>query len=410
MKKRNGGISGPRKKKNAERIKKLETEQPADERSVGIEALSAQTNGESRQRAANLDRRSYRGMFCRNGEQLSNDGFSSFEEWMACVHSGRPDERLQYRSMGSDIPSAGGFLVPDQFVAEMLDTGIENEIVRPRCTIWPMVSDTARAPGWDGADHSSSLYGGFAGTWLGEGETATEVDAQFRSIALTAHKLAVFTSASSELVQDSFLSFDSIMNDGLRNALSWFLDYAAINGTGAGQPLGLVNNNSVVSVAKESGQAASTIVWNNICKMYARMWPSGHQNAIWIANNTIIPQLLALTIPVGTGGSAVGPNIGHPVMKEDSGSFSLLGKPIYFTEKAQSLGTAGDIMYVDLSQYVMGLRKEIIIEKSNAVHWTSDKQAYRAIMRADGMGKWNSAITPKNGDTLSWCVTLAARS
>jgi hypothetical protein len=33
-----------------------------------------------------------------------------------------------------------------------------------------------------------------------------------------------------------------------------------------------------------------------------------------------------------------------------------------------------------------------------------------AIVRADGQGTWDKAITPKAGDTLSWCVALATRA
>lgn len=55
------------------------------------------------------------------------------------------------------------------------------------------------------------------------------------------------------------------------------------------------------------------------------------------------------------------------------------------------------------------LRREVTVERSNAPGWTEDATDWRAIIRVDGQGKWNAPVTPKNGDTLSWCVTLQAR-
>ena len=88
----------------------------------------------------------------------------------------------------------------------------------------------------------------------------------------------------------------------------------------------------------------------------------------------------------------------------------LLTRPIVFTEKLPTLGTTGDIILVDLSQYALGLRKELYLEKSNAVNWSTDLTNYRITVRANGQGKWSGAFTPKAGSTLSWCVSLETRS
>jgi hypothetical protein len=50
------------------------------------------------------------------------------------------------------------------------------------------------------------------------------------------------------------------------------------------------------------------------------------------------------------------------------------------------------------------------LEKSNIPGWTNDLMSYRALLRFDAQGTWNTAITPKNGDSLSWCVGLAERA
>ena len=144
--------------------------------------------------------------------------------------------------------------------------------------------------------------------------------------------------------------------------------------------------------------------------MFARLHPNCWKNAIWIGSQTIIPQLLSMTMSIGTGGTHINAIQQTPVLKEDSGRFFLLGKEVFFTEKVPALGNKGDLLLIDPSQYALGLRKDVLIEKSSAVHWNSDKTAYRVILRGDGLGTWNDAVTPKNGDSLSFAVTLAERS
>ncbi|NIP51736.1 MAG: phage major capsid protein, partial [candidate division Zixibacteria bacterium] len=77
------------------------------------------------------------------------------------------------------------------------------------------------------------------------------------------------------------------------------------------------------------------IVFENIVKMYARMWPSGHKNAIWVANPDTFSQLAQLSLTVGTGGApAYLPANGISGKPYDT----LMGKPLLFSEHAQTLG------------------------------------------------------------------------
>lgn len=347
--------------------------------------------------------RDYKSMFGITGG-LDRGGFRNFNEYLAVLSSGKYDERLSnFRAVMSEtVPSSGGFSVPEEFAGWLLDASLESEIVRPRAQVWPMKSDSIKIPGWDAATHSSSLFGGLTGAWLAELGTATEVYAKMRQINLNAKKLACYTAASNELVADG-IDFERQIQTALIKTISWYLDYAFIQGTGSGQPLGIINDPALITVSKENGQVVSTIVFENCVKMYARLAPQCMANAVWIANQTTIPQVLTMSLSVGTGGAPI-----QPAVLQQGGKFSLLGKEVLFTEKCPALGSAGQLLLVDPTQYAIGLRKEVSLDKSIHVGWTTDQASYRAILRADGMGTWDKAITPKAGDTLSWCVALAA--
>jgi HK97 family phage major capsid protein len=329
--------------------------------------------------------------------------------WAGMFNQGRPLEvneeeiRAFRASMVEGVGSSGGFSVPEPLAAQWLDDSIEGEIIRPLATVWPMESATRKVAGWDAANQSSTLFGGFAMEFIAEEGPGTKQTGKLRMIQLTAHKGGIFVDISNELREDG-QGFEAQLDRAIRTSIGYGLDQYFINGTGAGQPLGLRNDPAKITVAKESGQKADSLVYESLCKMFARMYPAGRQRAIFLANSDTIPQLLQLSMAIGTSGSQI------PVMTESNGQFKILGRPVVFTSHMPTLGDADDLMFVDLSQYAIGIRREMRLEKSNLPGWTNDLMSYRALLRFDGQGTWNAAITPRNGSTLSWCVGLAERA
>jgi HK97 family phage major capsid protein len=345
-----------------------------------------------------------RALFAVEGSPAGNRTYAGM------FNHGRPlevneEEIRRFRAnMVEGTPSAGGFSVPEPLAAQWLDDSLEAEIIRPRATVWTMESASRKVAGWDANNQTGGiLFGGFAMEFLAEGGTGTPQTGKLRAIELIAKKGAIFCDISNELREDG-QGFEAQLDRAMRASITYGLDQYFIGGTGAGQPLGIKNDPAKVSVAKESGQRAGTIVWENLCKMYARMYPAGRQRGIWLANDTTITSLLGLSIAIGTGGSHI------PVMTESTGGFKILGQPVVFTSHMPTVGTADDIMFVDPSQYAIGIRRTLQLERSNIPGWTSDLMSYRALLRFDGQGTWNAPITPKNGDTLSWCVGLAVRA
>ncbi|XPS86498.1 phage major capsid protein, HK97 family [Desulfosarcina variabilis str. Montpellier] len=327
--------------------------------------------------------RSYRGMF--GDYETDTDGIDRFRA-----------------SMVSGTLSAGGYAVPDPLAAKWLDTSLPDEIVRPRATVWPMTSKSRSVPGWDAADMSTGTYfGGFGMEFLGETEEGTNQRGKMRKVTLHAWKGAIFCDASNELLDDG-MGVGAQIETAIRKSISLGMDHYFLRGAGANQPLGILEDSALVSVAKETDQADDSIVYENVTKMYSRHY--NPQRAVWLCNSTSIPQLAAMVIPVGTGGSHI------KLLNESNGKFHILGRPVLFSPSMPILGDANDIVLADLSQYAIGLRKDIRMERSNIPQWTSDQMSYRAIVRFDGQGTWNTYITPRNGDTLSWVVGLAERA
>ena len=264
-----------------------------------------------------------------------------------------------------------------------------------------MKSNVLKVPGWDADDHSSSPGAGLTGQWLPEGGTATETYAKARQIELNTKKLAIYTSASNELIADG-IDIERQIGNMMIKTSAWTLDDAILNGTGAGQPLGILNASCLITVAGEGGQAGSPIIHENVVKIYARLAPQCYAISIWLASATCVPQLLSLSFAVGTGG------VPSPVVSYQNGQFVMMGRPVVFSEKMPALGSAGCLALVDPTQYALGMRKEVSIDKSVVPGWTTDTMSFRTILRADGMPMWDTFITPKNGDSLSCFVAIDA--
>jgi HK97 family phage major capsid protein len=261
-------------------------------------------------------------------------------------------------------------------------------------------------PTVDSTTNVGSVHGGIVTYWTEEGGTLTRSQAKFGRVVLDAKKLTAYAVVPNELIADSAASFDAFINQAFPEAVAFGEDGAFFDGTGVGEPLGFMDAPAMVAITAEAGQPATTIVWENLVKAFARMLPASLNRAVWIVAPDTFPELATMALSVGTGGSAVWLNNGAagPPM-------TILGRPVIISEKARTLGAAGDVNFVDLAYYLIGDRQVMSAQSSEHANFDTDETAFRFIERVDGRPWIQSAITPRNsGDTLSPFVQLAART
>lgn len=315
-------------------------------------------------------------------------------------------ELVAEKALGVGQGDQGGFLVPEDFRATLLSLSIEQSLVRSRAFVMPMPSGSVTIPTIRDSSHASSVYGGFIGYWTPEAGTITQTEPTFGQARLVANKLALSTRVNNELLNDSAIGLEALINRLGPEAISFFEDDAFINGTGAGQPTGILNADCLVTQAAEGGQAAATVVKENLDKMYSRMLPQSLSRAIWLAHSDTIPELLSLSQTVGTGGA--------PVMVANiaqAPNFSIYGRPVVFSEKCQTLGTVGDLYFADFAYYVIGDTLSLQAAMSTHSRFLQDQTEFKFTLRLDGRPWLDSALTPKNGSTtVSPFVALATRA
>jgi HK97 family phage major capsid protein len=298
-------------------------------------------------------------------------------------------------SYGSEVPADGGFLIPERLRSDILQVALETAIVRPRAQVIPMDSLRVPIPMIDTTSNVSSVFGGVVCYWTEEGAQLIESQATFGRVVLDAKKLTGYAEVPNELLADA-PAFSAFFDTIFPRAIAWYEDVAFMNGTGVGEPLGFVNCPASVQVATQAGQATKTIVWENVIGMYARMLPTALANAVWIASIDTFPELATMALSVGTGGGPVwmgnytSPGASTPPV-------TILGRPVFFTEKTPVLGTTGAINFVDMSYYLIGDRQMMQSASSEQYRFQNDKTAFRVIERLDGRPWIQSSITPHNG-------------
>jgi HK97 family phage major capsid protein len=317
-------------------------------------------------------------------------------------------QALKNAAASSGEPASGGFLVPEAFRAELLSLSLEASVVRPRARIVPMETSRVIYPYIDDTSHASNVFGGVQGYWTPESGSMTDVAATFGRMALEAWKLTAFANVPNELIADSAVSFEAFIRSTFPQALAYFADVAFLSGSGAGQPLGILTDANAARVvqAKESGQAADTIVWENIVKMYSRMLPQSLGSAVWVVSPNTFAELATMALSVGTGGGPIWLNNGV-----QGPPATILGRPVVISEKVSALGNEGDVNFIDFSYYLVGDRQAMTVSSSEHFRFQNGETSFKFVERLDGRPWLQSALTPRNGgDTLTPFVSLAERA
>ena len=306
--------------------------------------------------------------------------------------------------MGVQIGADGGFLVPEQFADNIVKLAFETGQVLSRVNRIPvsgnqyhmnLVDETNRTTG--------NRWGGIRGYWVGEGDTITTSKPKIRRATLdVTKKLAVAAYVTAEALEDAPAT-STMLDQAFAEEVSFMTEAAIFSGSGAGQPLGILNSAAFVTVAKESSQSTASVVAANVVKMRARLLPRSRANAVFFVHLDVEPELQTMSIgnqpvylpPGGLAGNPLG---------------QLLGIPVVPIEHCEALGTPGDIVLADMSYYALGEKATSTMARSMHVRFLNDEETFRMTYRVDGFPMLQNPVTPNKGsNTLSTFVGVATR-
>lgn len=350
-----------------------------------------------------------------NGEDKPFNGIGDFLKAVATSNHqalSDADPRLRKLALGQStaVDSEGGFLVGTDMAAEMFRVVQTEAVIAPRCREYnitngsnaveiPTVEETSRATG--------SRNGGARVYWAGESGTVNPSTVKVGKERIELQKMMAFMYVTSENLQDAGI-LANLMRDLAAEEMSYGLDDAILFGDGVGKPLGIFNSAAVVTQTKEGSQAANTVNFQNIIKMWSRVLSRSKTRGFWVINSEVMPQLQALASSVATPTELI---YLPPGGLSQAPFGTLLGRPIQEIEQASALGTFGDIAFIDPSMYALPRKGGIVAAESVHVRFLNDESTFRFTYRVNGRPLPKAAITPAKGSaTKSAFVALETRA
>lgn len=318
--------------------------------------------------------------------------------------------RLAPSGLNEGVGAEGGFLVREDWANDLFTKGLAAGAVARLCKAIP-ISTEANGTVINGVAETSRVNGSRAGGvqayWAAEAATVTATKPSFDQVRLRLDKLMALVYATDEQLADA-PQLAAWINSEVPEEIGFKLDDAIIRGNGTGVPLGVLNADCLVSVAKEGSQTATTFNFANASKMFSRMWARSLPKARWFINQDVYPQLLQLT---SAASSAATPMFIEPGRISDAPNGLLFGRPVDIIEQCDTLGQVGDVIFADFGQYLLARKGGITGEVSMHVRFIYGEQTFRFTLRADGRPRWKSALTPyKGSNTVSPFIALAVRS
>lgn len=304
------------------------------------------------------------------------------------------------------VPTDGGFFLQGETVVDLMTNGFNNSEILPRTAKRTLTaSQFVEIYGIDETSRRTGSRGGgirvYTNKELGE---FTASKTQFKMIRIEPKKLTGLFYASGEWMRNvTFLGQE--VRGLFGEEFAFKCQDLSIRGAGAGEAQGILGASCLVTVPKETGQKAATILTTNLSKMWARVRGRGN-NLAWFINRDCGPQLDELSITAGT--AALEPRF---VTYDAQGIMRIKGRPVVEIEQCETVGTVGDIILADWSQYVSADQGDINEAMSIHVNFIYDQETYRFIYYFDGQPRWSAALTPfKGASTVSPFVVLATRS
>ncbi|MNK84042.1 Phage capsid family protein [compost metagenome] len=326
---------------------------------------------------------------------------TEFRDLADFVHSVRftpHDPRLNdYREMTMGSKTSGGIFVPTQLSQQLFEVTPEDSIVRSRALVIPADEAYPDAdvtfPALDqGA--GSNLYGGVEVQWIGEGEEKPDTNTKFKDLNLAPKEVAGTLTVTDKLLRNAPV-VNTIINRLFRAAIAAAEDTAFLYGNGVAKPTGAINSAAAITVNRA---AANKISYLDIVNMLAKAKMGG--SLIWIASQSILPQLLTMTDE--SGRLIFVPNA------SDQMRGTLLGYPLRFSERGPLLGAEGDLVLADWSYYVIKDGAGIFIQASEHVLFKNNKTMIKAFWNTDGKPWLTGPLVLPNGYKVSPFLKLGA--
>lgn len=285
--------------------------------------------------------------------------------------------KAEYKAAGlsEGVAADGGNLVPVEYAATMIEFAIAQSPILSKVWIMPMSSQTLRIPRLVQA--AGSYFGGITLYWTDEAALKTSTKPAFEQLVFTAKKLVGLVYLTDELIADSMINIVNYVTGLFTRAFQYEMERVIINGSGVGQPLGIVNDPAVNIVPRA---VVGTIGYTDVMNLDAAI-DENFRDLAWISRKSSTITLKSLR-----------DNNNRPIFLEGYSAFNseptwartMFGYPVYLTRNCPAIGSQGDIILSDLGMYMLAMRQDIRVDTSIHSRFEYDETGVRFVARLDG--------------------------
>lgn len=288
---------------------------------------------------------------------------------------------INQKAMNETEDDEGGYLVPEEVSSGIIRYMTEKSIIRGRATVKTTRSNNKSFTKMNQTDNQ---FGGVTLYVIPESGEITESNPVFGKVLFKLAKIAGLTTITDELMQDNNVGLINYVTTLFGEALNYFEDNLFVNGTGVGEPIGILVSSLCSSVSRET---VSTVGIKDLLNMDDEIPSELEGGLVWLMRKKTYNTLRGLRAEVYNGSTSV--ETGNFLITPDitgKGPGTMLGYKIVKTEKVAAYGSDGDVVLANLKGYGILDKANGGMSVATSMHtrFKYDETQMRFIKRVDG--------------------------
>ncbi len=241
-----------------------------------------------------------------------------------------PDE---LKSLNVSDDTQGGFIAPNEFVAELLRNVVMFSPVRSVAKVMTTGAPQVLLP---------KRTGGMTANWVGEKQDRPETNVTFGQNRYPVAELAAYIDVSNTILEDSAFDINALLAFEFAEEFGFEEGKAFVSGTGVLQPTGFLND---AGLSYTPGGHASQITSDGLIDLYHAIKPAYRASAVWMMNSNTLSAVRKLK------DSVTGSYLLQPAGFNGAPANTILGRPVVEAPDMPDIaGNAFPIVFGDFAQ------------------------------------------------------------
>lgn len=238
------------------------------------------------------------------------------------------------------------------------------EMLRQTSALYNMV-DVLNIPGYLSIPVEDTVNDA---SWVAEGESSTDANDKLKSVNFAAYKLIRTISITAEVSKMTVSAFENWIVKKLTDRMAMAIENAILNGTGNGQPKGILKE----EITSLESNGAGKFSYEDICKIMANLKAGYKRGSAFVVNTQTLWNDIA-TIKLGDN---------LVFVPDATGEFAgrIFGKPVIEDE---FIGE-GKILYGLFNKYTINWNENVNVTSDDSAEFRSGNRVYRGMALVDG--------------------------